>query len=652
MTTQPTIYLEASIGAPSVPWLTLDDTLRGKLNTGKLAADYFSQGFYTDIASRAYNITARRGRQRLLDRAQAGTLSAELDNNDRALDPTNTAGAYVSGGVSLIQPMRIARLRAGWGYQYAKLPGSSSAYLSTPHTTANGISTDLYMEWAGIIKCNATTTQTLAAKYGTAGNRSWKLICAPSGSDLTFSLIWSTNGTATVSAAQATITNGARDLGYTQLYVYASLDLYEDAAGAYRNKITVYDSTGTVVASDSTTGGAATTLYNATSTPITLGAHNSGTDFLDGFMGFFSLYDRPPGDMLHTWFPGYDQYIGRKVSHFYAPWMVSATTAFDYYTGATWTLNGAITQVTPNVYDLWRGYVDEWLVGWDDPQDSRVVLTATDGFKILARVDNDASGAVGASELSGARITRLLDAAGWPTGDRWIDYGHTTVQATTLAQNALTELYLTSDTELGFVFMDQVGRFTFLDRWRRLTLRKQPIFTFGDADDDIELPYSDLVVSNNDDLVYNDISIARVGGSAQTTNDSTSISESLTRSFTRTDLIMETDAVAADYAGVILAESKDSDLRFDRLTISSSADDRLWPVMFSPLLGNRITVNRTPPGGGSRITRECFVEGVTYRIPQYGIVEVDLDLSDASVYAGFVLDDATLGQLDDDTLTF
>lgn len=134
------------------------------------------------------------------------------------------------------------------------------------------------------------------------------------------------------------------------------------------------------------------------------------------------------------------------------------------------------TQVTPmravriraiwgNVtYDLFRGFADEWRINYADPSWSEVVLTASDAFKVFGNIDRLAGASVGASEDSGARVNRILDAIGWPATDRQVAVGNSTLQATTLAANMLTELQLTEDSELGEFYIDGAGRVVFRNR--------------------------------------------------------------------------------------------------------------------------------------------------------------------------------------------
>jgi hypothetical protein len=100
-------------GAADVGYLIFDDPSRGKFDTGKLAAaDYF-----TDVAEWFRAATITRGTSRfegVYGRAEAGTMTLDLANEDRRFDPTNLAGPYVSGGATQIKAGLAIRLRAVW----------------------------------------------------------------------------------------------------------------------------------------------------------------------------------------------------------------------------------------------------------------------------------------------------------------------------------------------------------------------------------------------------------------------------------------------------------------------------------------------------------------------------------------------------------
>lgn len=115
-------------------------------------------------------------------------------------------------------------------------------------------------------------------------------------------------------------------------------------------------------------------------------------------------------------------------------------------------------------YEVYRGFADEWAISYDGPHKSLCTLTCTDATKVLANYTRTAVASVGASDDSGARITRILNSISWSATDRVIATGDTTLNATTLDGNAWEEMLLTNDTEIGELYIDEGGRVYFRNR--------------------------------------------------------------------------------------------------------------------------------------------------------------------------------------------
>lgn len=329
-------------------------------------------------------------------------------------------------------------------------------------------------------------------------------------------------------------------------------------------------------------------------------------------------------------------------------------------------VSAGLTQVTPRravrvsavwagvTYPVFRGFVDAWKVAWDTGagRGSTVTLTATDATKVLASHDGAALGApVGAGELSGARVHRILDAAGWSQVDRVIAAGDTALAGTTLAASSWTDLLLTVDSELGELYVDASGRVVFRNRraiWSEARSATSQV-SLGDQVGD--LPYEDLQIAYDDTQIVNLALIGRVGGVQQQAADVTSQQEYLTRTVNRTDLLMTTDAEALDYASFLVYQGKDPELRFDQVTLDPGTQDALWPHALGREFGDRVTIVRHPPGGGDPITRDYFVRGVTHTGSPDSWVTTWV-LQSATRYQFLTLDHPTLSVLDANALAY
>src|SRR5262245_50455716 len=104
-----TVEVAFSAGASTSTWLHLDDTNRGKLDTGTLAPDQT----WTDISEFVLAVSTTRGARRIespIIRYEPGTATIVLDNSDRRFDPANLAGPYVVAGKTQVTPMRAVRI--------------------------------------------------------------------------------------------------------------------------------------------------------------------------------------------------------------------------------------------------------------------------------------------------------------------------------------------------------------------------------------------------------------------------------------------------------------------------------------------------------------------------------------------------------------
>ena len=137
-------------------------------------------------------------------------------------------------------------------------------------------------------------------------------------------------------------------------------------------------------------------------------------------------------------------------------------------------------------------------------------------------------------------------------------------------------------------------------------------------------------------------------------DDTGSIAEYQRKTWGRSDLIMQTDAEAAEYAAYVLSFSKAAKLRFDSIRIMPTTDpDNLWPQVLGRELGDRITVKFTPPGGGAIIQRDAFIRGIKHDVAAPGRWVTVWTLQDADAHLSFmVLNHASLGRLDANSLAY
>lgn len=314
-------------------------------------------------------------------------------------------------------------------------------------------------------------------------------------------------------------------------------------------------------------------------------------------------------------------------------------------------VTGGITQIRPwrpirilahyngATYPIYRGYAMDFDEFYVEPSPegggAYVSVPCVDEWAALAGFGGLQVTPVGAGETSGRRVHRLLDAAGH-TGNRDIDQGVVTLQATDLSRATDEELRLTADSEGGAIYIDADGTVKFEDQFALIenTRSNTVQAVYGDAESEGELSYTDIDLGFNGDLVVNIAAFQRVGGTVQMAADAESRALNRDRRFTRSDLLCETDVQVAVLAQTWVARYKDPEQRVKQLTFKPSVEpDLFFPDLLSRKVRDRVRVKRRPPGGYT-ISRDCFVAGISHDITGDRWITT-LDLWSATPYTGF-----------------
>jgi hypothetical protein len=290
-------------------------------------------------------------------------------------------------------------------------------------------------------------------------------------------------------------------------------------------------------------------------------------------------------------------------------------------------VTGGVTQIKPGIAVRlsvlfnsvkrvrFYGYVSSWLnpVDRDVPDFMMANVTVVDAFQQLARQVLPVGSPVGGGELSGARIYRILDAAGFDAGLRDIDTGLSTLQASDLSGNVLQSLQLVADSENGMIYMSESGVVTFRSRYARITRTASVTSqeTFGDGGAAIgEDPYSAVVPAYDDTLVINTAQYTRVGGQTQIATDALSVDDYGAITDVKTGLLNQTDGEVASAAGWVVGRFSQPELRIDSVTIQPERlPGNLWTEVGFRTIDDRVTV-KFRPSAGDMITQDLFIESI------------------------------------------
>ena len=300
--------------------------------------------------------------------------------------------------------------------------------------------------------------------------------------------------------------------------------------------------------------------------------------------------------------------------------------------------------------DLFVGFVTDINLTYPDANNSFANFQASDAFMKIA--NTELINASFSSTDSGTLINNILDNANVKFGsNRDIETGISNMQSLSgLSANTLGVLQTVEQSENGLLFIARDGKLTF--KSRHTTFPSTPSATF--SDDGSDIPYLKVDYINDDNEIYNIVSLERLSGSTQTVQDTGSQLKYLVRSLSRTGLYNDSDTEVLAAANFLLGKYKDVLIRFDNLQVDlTEASTTNQNKILARDVGDVVKVELTPPGSGSpsQISSLEIIDSVSYSITP-DIFSSTYQLSNADVQAFFRLDNSLFGILDTDKLGY
>jgi len=297
-------------------------------------------------------------------------------------------------------------------------------------------------------------------------------------------------------------------------------------------------------------------------------------------------------------------------------------------------------------YYLFSGYItsfdNTFRLGNDEV--STVTFQCVDAFRLLQNVQITTVAGSSAGQTTGARIENLLDLASFPVSQRLIDAGDTLVQVDPgTSRSLLGACQNIEQTELGGFFIDDEGNAVFLSRSTVSEKADETPLLFND--DGTDISYQAIDFAYDDTQIFNDITVTRLGGTAQNVQSTSSIETFFIHSGSRSDLLMQTDAEALDQASMLLNARENALLRIDSIGLNlmdSTASNRIVAGLESDLF---TLINVTKTGqASSTFDLELFVQGIQHDItPNTWTTRF---LTAEPIIQAFILDSQIQGVLD------
>lgn len=303
-------------------------------------------------------------------------------------------------------------------------------------------------------------------------------------------------------------------------------------------------------------------------------------------------------------------------------------------------------------YPLFAGYITSFST--TTPLNAADVvyttINAVDAFRLAQMAQISTVTGATAGDLSGTRVNQLLDEISWPASMRDIDAGLTTMQNDPgTARTSLAAMQTIELSEYGALYISPSGSFVFQDR--SVTAGSVSGTATDFNENGLGIAYSNALWVLNDVLVYNSAQVTRTGGTTQNATDQDSIDLYFVHSYNQQNLLMETDAVALDYARAYIASRAATSIRCDSITLNLYTENYAAGVTAALSLDyfDPVSITTTQPGASS-LYKTLQVFGVGHAITPNSWKTTFTTLE--PIIDAFILDDALYGILDTSVLSY
>jgi len=220
-------------------------------------------------------------------------------------------------------------------------------------------------------------------------------------------------------------------------------------------------------------------------------------------------------------------------------------------------------------YPIFKGYITEYLYTYPKDQEIGYVdLICSDGFKLLFNSNVTTVTGQAAGQDTGTRIDKILDTVGWPASQRSIQTGNTTCVADpATVRTGLTAVQTAEFTEQGAFYVDKSGNAVFKNRQYVYDAQSATPTKFSNAVGSSDINYAGITFAHDDKTIVNQATVTRIGGTAQTFSDATSVGKYFLHSVTADQMLMQTDANALALATAYVTTRKDTTIRIESISL-------------------------------------------------------------------------------------
>jgi hypothetical protein len=297
---------------------------------------------------------------------------------------------------------------------------------------------------------------------------------------------------------------------------------------------------------------------------------------------------------------------------------------------------------------LFSGYTTDYVYTYDQAENvSYVDISASDAFRLFAMAALTTVTGQAAGQDTGTRIDKILDTVDFPPSMRTLDTGNSLTQADpATSRTALAALKNCETSEQGAFFVSPEGNAIFKNRANTISSAGGTPIQFNQTGG---IPYKNLIFAFDDKLIVNQSTVTRVGGSPQNYIDAVSVAEYFPHVVSFSDLVVQTDAEAANIAAIYVATRSTTTIRIDQMSVD----------LYDPLVPNgtmldldyfdNVNISNIQPNG-STIVKNLQIQGVNWEITPNAWVGNFITLE--PITDGFIIGNSTYGIIGEDILSY
>jgi hypothetical protein len=266
-------------------------------------------------------------------------------------------------------------------------------------------------------------------------------------------------------------------------------------------------------------------------------------------------------------------------------------------------------------YGLFGGYITEYRYTYPTGQETGYcTFICYDAFRLMynSNVTTVTGGTAG--QTTAQRVQSILTMIAWPPAFTSIGTGATTCVVDPGTQRTVLGAIQTAEfTEQGAFYIDENGVATFKGRQYVYDAQAASPTVFNQTGTGIN--YAGITFALDDKTIVNKATVTRIGGTAQTYSDATSIAQYFTRSITATDMLMQTDPVALSLATAYVDSRKETSIRIETITLDLMTPSYSTGITAALSLDffNTVDITNEQPGG-STIQKKLQVQGIAHNI--------------------------------------